>query len=218
MRPIGNERFDVSFRNVLGEDDFDRVWAAVDPQRTIVFWGIQGAPGQVWAYNWVLDRASVIELPFDGIFAGFESSLTLEEVSLLFPNLDAMPFSLDDARFKGGAPRLYIVQNGVLGVLNGSNLPATLEVAQFAPYGENVARLRAVWPDTDATQGVSVTIEASQRRGDGPLTRSAGNMQSSGRIPIRSRGKHMTLRLDINNPNWTYANAVTIEVEAGGVR
>jgi hypothetical protein len=218
VRPIGNEKFDASFREALGEDDFERVWAVVDPQRTIVAWGIPGVPGRIWIYNWVLDRASVLKLPFDGIFAGFENSQTLEEVSSAYPNIDTMPFSLDDPRFQGGAPRLYVVQNGQVGVMAGVNLTATLKTAQFAAYGDNLARVRAIWPDTDAVSGVTVTVEASQRRGDTPRTVSSSNMQASGRVPLQSRGKYMTVAVRIASPDWDYCNGVMIEAAQGGVR
>jgi hypothetical protein len=218
VRPIGNEKFDTSFREALGEDDFERVWAVVDPQRTIVAWGIPGVPGQIWVYNWVLDRASVLRLNFEGLFAGFENSQTLEEVSVTYPDLDAMPFSLDDPRFQGGAPRLYVVQNGQVGVLAGSPLAATLEISQFAPSGDALTRLRAVWPETDATELVTVTVEACQRRGDVPVSVSGNALQDSGRIPLRVRGKYMTIRTEIADPNWTYANAITLEASQGGLR
>lgn len=218
VRPIGNEKFDVSFREALGEDDFGRVWATVDPQRTIVAWGITGNPGQIWIYNWVLDRATVLELPFEGIFAGFENSQTLEEVSVDYPDLDAMPYSLDDPRFQGGAPRLYVVQSGQVGVLAGANLIPTFKTAQFAAYGDNLGRVRAVWPDTDATEGVTVTVEAVQRRGDAPRVVSGSNMQDSGRIPLQTRGKYVTVAVRIDNPDWSYCNGVMIEASRGGMR
>ena len=218
VRPIGNEKFDTSFREALGEDDFERVWATVDPQRTIVAWGIPGVPGQIWVYNWVLDRASVLKLNHDAIFSGFENSQTLEEVSVTYPDLDAMPFSLDDPRFQGGAPRLYVVQNGQVGVLAGAPLVAKIKTAQFPPFGDDLTRLRAVWPDTDAVTGLTVTVEASQRRGDTPNVVTGSNLQDSGRIPLLVRGKNMTLQLEINSTDWTYANAVTLEASSGGLR
>ncbi len=218
VRPIGNEKFDVSFREVLGEDDFERVWATVDPQRTIVAWGITGAPGQIWIYNWVLDRASVLELSHDGIFSGFENSQTLEEVSVAYPNIDTMPFSLDDPRFQGGAPRLYVVQSGQVGVMGGSPLVATLKTAQFAANGDNLTRLRAVWPDTDAIAGITATVEANQRRGDTRSVVTSTSLQDSGRMPLQVRGKHMTVQVSIDNANWSYFNAVTLEGSLGGLR
>lgn len=218
VRPIGNEKFDTSFRAALG-DEFERVFATVDPQRTQVCWAIPGVPGQIWVYNWVLDRATVLNLPVDGIFAGFENSQTLEEVSAANPDLDAMTLSLDDPRFKGGAPTLYVVQGGVLGVLASANLlTAELECAQFPMFGARGARFRALWPDTDAVTGITATVRTAQRQGDAVEARTGTNMQESGRIPLQHRGKFVNIGLRIANNDWSYVNGVVIEAEPGAAR
>lgn len=218
VRPIGNEKFDQSFREALG-DEFERVYATVDPQRTQVCWAIPGAPGQIWVYNWVLDRATVLELTVDGIFAGFENSQSLEEVSVTYPDIDLMTPSLDDPRFKGGAPSLYIVQSGILGVLGASTLlSADLETAQFPMFGTQGARIRAVWPDTDATAGITATVRAAQRQGDMKASRTGSSLQESGRIPLQHRGKQLNFRLQIANNDWSYVNGMVIEADPGAMR
>jgi hypothetical protein len=218
VRPIGNEKFDKSFRAALG-DEFGRVYAAVDPQRTLVCWAIPGVPGKVWVYNWVLDRATVLELGVDGIFAGFENSQTLEQVSAAFPDIDAMTISLDDPRFKGGAPALYIVQSGVLGVLASSTLlTANLETAQFPMFGAQGARFRAIWPDTDAVAGITATVRTAQRQGDTVETRTGTNLQASGRIPLQHRGKFVNVGVSIADNDWSYINGAVIEASAGALR
>ena len=218
VRPIGNEKFDQSFRAALGSE-FERVYATVDPQRTQVCWAIPGVPGQIWVYNWVLDRATVLELNVDGVFSGFENSQSLEEVSVTYPNIDTMPFSLDDPRFKGGAPSLYVVQGGAVGVLASPTLlAADLETAQFPLFGMQGARMRAVWPDTDATAGITVSVRTAQRQGDPPVTRTGSSLQSSGRIPLQHRGKFLNMRVQIANNDWTYANGVVLEADPGAMR
>ncbi|MGJ3625958.1 hypothetical protein AB5I41_01475 [Sphingomonas sp. MMS24-JH45] len=120
LKPIGNEKFDQTFRDTVSQDDYEKLWSAVDPKRSLVMWGLPGTPGRIWVYNWVLDRASTIETPFAGLFTGYSSSLTLEQVSAAYPNLDTMPYSLDDPRFQGGDPRLYVVTtNNEIGALSG---------------------------------------------------------------------------------------------------
>jgi len=218
VRPIGNEKFDQTFRAAVG-DEFERIYATIDPQRTQVCWAIPGVPGQIWVYNWVLDRATVLELNVDGIFAGFENSDTLEQVAVEFPNIDTMPISLDDPRFKGGVPSLYVVQGGAVGVLGSPTLlTADLETAQFAMFGSQGARIRALWPDTDAVSGLTVTVRAAQRQGDVVSSRSASNLQDSGRVPLQHRGKFLNMRLRIQDNNWSYVNGMVIEADPGAMR
>lgn len=217
-RPIGKEKFDQTFRNALGPDNFERIHAAVDPEQTRVYWGIPGVVGTIWGYDWALDRPFTIELPFDGIFAGFENSTDLDALAVLYPDLDAMPYTLDDPRWSGGAPRLYVVQNGQVGSLTGANMAAEMVGGEFAPSKNNLTRLRAVWPETDAIAGITVTVTQKQRKGDGGQVKSASNLQTSGRIPLQARGKFMSFKVAIDDPDWTYIDALTLEASAGGLR
>lgn len=220
IRPIGNEKFDQSFRDAVSPDQYEQMWAATDPKRSLFFWGNPGAPGTIWVYNWVLDRASTITLPFVGFFAGYESSLTLEQVSALYSNIDTMPYSLDDPRFQGGDPRLYFAgPDGTIGALSGPNLKAALEFgwAEFNPG--QVTRMRGVWSGGDATSGVTITVDARQRIGDGEEVRSHGAMQASGRIPLRARGRFMRLKKETAaGTDWTFDPGVELECEGAGVR
>lgn len=218
IRPIGNEKFDRSFRDALGEDAFERIYAAVDPKNTRVYWGIPGLTGNIWVYDWALDRATVIETPFDGIFAGFENSTDLDTLAGTYPDLDAMPYTLDDPRWSGGAPRLYIVQDGQVGTLTGGNLVASFQTGDLEPAQGRNYRTRAMWPETDAIAGVTFSIREKQRRGDGGAVRTGSNMQTSGRIPLRANGKYYEMTVAINDPDWTYIDAVTFEGNAGGIR
>lgn len=217
-RPIGDQKFDKSFRENIGPDDFERLWAAIDPENTRVVWGIPGITGTVWVYDWSLDRATTLSLPFDGLFAGFETSTDLDSLAATYPDLDAMPYTLDDPRWSGGAPRFYLVQDGQVGVLAGANMVARITTGEFAPYDKQATRLRAIWPDTDAIAGVSFTVTEAQRRGDGGQTKTGSNMQASGRIPLRANGKYMVFDLTINNPDWSYIDGFVMEGSAGGVR
>lgn len=220
LKPIGNEKFDQSFRDTVSQDDYEKLWAAVDPKRSLVMWGLPGTPGRIWVYNWVLDRASTIEIPFAGFFAGYSSSLTLEQVSAAYPNLDTMPYSLDDPRFQGGDPRLYVVTSAnEVGALSGPNLQATLAMGWITPADPNVARVRSVWPIGDAIDGITVSIDARQQIGGGQSIRIENDMQASGRVPMRCRGKQMQPTIThAAGSAWTYSSGFDLEYEAGGLR
>lgn len=220
LRPIGNEKFDQAFRDSVAESDAENMWSAVDPKRSLVFWGVPGTPGRIWVYNWVIDRASTIEIPFLGLFAGYESSLSLEDVAALYPDLDTMPYSLDDARFQGGDPRLYVVdRSSRIGALAGPNLAASIKMGWATLADPLVARVRAVQPMSDAITGVTVTIDARQQMG-GPLgVVTSGAIQRSGRVAVRARGKYMAITTNIAaGVRWSYATGLDVDYDTGGAR
>jgi len=220
ITPIGNEKFDQSFRDAVSPDTLDQVWSAVDPKRSLVFWGIAGTPGTIWAYNWVLGKATTLSFPFHGFFPGFTTSLSLEEVSALYPNIDTMPYSLDDPRFQGGDPRLYFVgPDDTVGALSGVNLAAAFKFGFVSLWSTQVARINSAWPETDATTDVTVTVDAKNRLGDAEHITSSGMMQASGRVPLRCRGRYQSPGMAIGaGVDWSYAKAIGFDGEGAGVR
>lgn len=220
LRAIGNEKFDQSFRDAVSGSDFESIWSAVDPKRSLVFWGTPGTPGRVWVYNFALDKVTTLLLPFNGFFSGYESSIDLEGVAALYPDLDTMPYSLDDPRFQGGDPRLYFVnENNQLGALSGDNLAAVLTTGWLNPANNKIARVRSVWPITDATGGIEVRIDHRQRMGNPPDPQTSGMMQASGRVPLRCRGQYLSVSLRFAaGDEWSYVQGFDLDYEAGGYR
>lgn len=220
LRPIGNEKFDRHFRDTVPRADWEKLHAAVDPRRTLVMWGMPGAPGRIWLYNWALDRATSIVAPFDGLFSGYEAGVTLEALDAAYPGgLETVPYSLDDPRFDGGSPSLYVVQNQQLGLFAGAPLEVKIKQGFVAPGKGKRFRLRAVWPEIDATSGVTVGIEGRQRMGDLPDAVSSGVMQSSGRIPMRVAGKYFVPQFTVAaGTDWGIFTGYALEGEPAGVR
>lgn len=219
IRPIGDEKFNRDFLSQVPADEFERIWAVVDPTLPIVYWALPGSPGKVWAYNFDLDRLGDISLPFNGVFPGFENSQNMEEIAATYPDLDAMPFSLDDPRFAGGSPRVYFVDSArEIGTLTGRNLVSSFTHSQFAPAKEKQLRFQGIWPDTDATSGITVKVDARQRRGDPEAVRTATGPQASGKIPIYHRGRFISVTGEIDNADWSYIAGYEIQATLGGER
>jgi len=219
LRPIGNEKFDRHFRDYVPREDWETLYAAVDPKRTLVMWGYPGAPGRIWVYNWVLDRASMISVEFEGLFSGFDTSVSIDDLDAIYTGgIDTIPYSLDDPRFAGGAPSLYVVQGGQLGVLSGSPLRAFVKQGN-ASTGDRRLMIKAVWPEIDATSGVRVLLEAKQRMGDVVTQKTSGEMQQSGRIPIRASGKYFVPGFEIDaGTDWSTFTGYRLEKSATGRR
>jgi hypothetical protein len=97
-------------------------------------------------------------------------------------------------------------------------MAAEMESGDFAPSKTNTTRLRAVWPETDAIAGITVSVRQSQRKGDTGTLRTGSNLQASGRIPLQANGKFFALKVEIDDPSWTYIDALTLEASAGGLR
>lgn len=217
LTPIGGEKVDRYFQDRVAREDYDKVFSAVDPQKKLVFWCVPG--GFVLVYHFELDRWSLIDLALDGVFAGFTSSLSLEAVSALYPDLDTMPYSLDDSRFSGGAPRFYVVQAGQVGTLTGDNLAASFEYSFNQFTAGYVTRFRAIRPITDCVTGNVVSLDCRARMGDAPNEVVASELRTSGVLPIRASGRFSKAAWDIAAASdWSFAQGLEFEYDQGGAR
>jgi len=217
--PIGSEKVDRTFQAMTARDDYERMFAAVDPRNKLVFWCIPGTPGALWVYNFELRRWSFGQFSIQGIFSGFTSSIGLETVSASYPDLDAMPYSLDDPRFSGGSPQLYGIAGGAMGTFTGDTLDAEFELSfsQFSPG--RTTRLRAIRPIGDAVDGQSIEVDCRARLGDTAAISYAGALRNSGVLPIRCTSRYMKPKWSISGGSeWSYAQGMEFEFEAGGAR
>lgn len=217
IKPIGNEKIDRTFRLNVVRDDYERMFAAVDPENTLVYWGIPGTPGTIYIYNWVLDAWSTARVNFDGLFSGFSASVNSDSTGIT--DIDGSTFGVDDPRFSGGAPRFYCVQSGKAGALSGTPLQATIKLGftQYVPGRR--ARITAVRPIGDVISGLTLTADARQRLGDDERLTTVSTINATGRMPIRCGGRYIALSLTIAaGVAWTYMQGFELEFQPGGVR
>jgi hypothetical protein len=219
ITPIGSEKVDRYFQSRVAREEYESLYASVDPQRKLVVWCYAGSPGFLLVYHYELDRWSIVEIGCEGIFSGFTSSTTLEAISAIYPDIDTMPYSLDDPRFSGGSPRFYLVQDGMVGAMTGDNLPASFEYSFSQVTPGLRTRFRSVRPITDCIVGNVVSLDVRHRLGDVPSPVTASEMRDSGVMPIRASGMFVRPAWEIAaGADWTYAQGLSLEYDAGGER
>lgn len=221
LKNIGSEKVDRTFAKTINRDDLNRIFTAVDPQNKLVMWGIPGSPGTIWLYNFELDRWAYGELNFTGVFPGFTTSVSLEDLpSLGYTNLDTMAISLDDPRWSGGNPRMYLVDEArKVGTLTGDTLAADFELGYTQLVQGRQARVRSMRPITDAVTGMTASINAKQRMGDTDNVTSTTTLRASGVMPLRGKGRYHKSRIRIAaGTDWDYFQGLEVECEVGGVR
>lgn len=220
LRPIGTEKVDRSFVANIARSDLESLFAAVDPANKLVFWGRPGAPGQIWVYNFELDRWATLSLAFNGLFPGYTTSIGLEDLAVIYPDLDAMTISLDDPRWQGGAPRMYLVgSDNKLGTLSGAKLAARIDLPFLELATGRRARVRKVRPVTDAIGGITLELNAKARLGDVQNAATWGSITSSGIVPVRASGRYISISTRIAAGTvWDYIQRLEVELGAGGMR
>lgn len=219
LSAIGSEKVDREFQKAIDRADYERIHAALDPVNKLVMWAIPGSPGRVFIFNYELARWTDAVLQVEGIFSGVTPSTTLEEVSALYPSLEMVPGSFDDAIFRGNQPKVYFVQNRTLATLSGPALGALWQLPMMELSGDRISRVRDVRPVTDCTDGNAVTLNMRSRIGDAPNTVPCSAMRASGVMPVRCSGRYTAPVWSIAaGSQWSFANALGLEYEAAGGR
>ncbi len=145
------------------------VQAAVDwPNRCIV-WTIPGDGGAfvgLLYYNWETQMWAHVGLATDCVFASGVAGLTLEQVAALYPDIDAMPESLDSPSFAARGRSLAAMIGGIQYQLMGSSLAAVFESGEFQPQPGKRVFVRSVAPIVaEQSEGTLVTVTGRERAG-----------------------------------------------------
>ena len=216
-RPIGYEAIDQTFLTRYSRSDLVNIYAVVDPRNHRYLVSMPGSPGQIYAYDWLLERWSLIEMSLTGIVSAFTSNISLDALDALYPSgLDSIPVSLDSPIFQGGEPRLYVVDgSGALGTLTGPNVPAVIEWP-LRDIGMRARPFMAL-PATDCTADMSLLIDARARLGDSQRSVARSEIRPSGHMPLRANGRYWKPRIEIAaGANWSFFQGLQIEYGAGG--
>lgn len=130
-QPIGAERVDRTFKDNVSASNLETVKAAADPDEKMVYFRYVKTDGQssFLIYDWQLDRWSQSDQNVSGLGTIVTSSLTLEDLDVLFPDgIDSVSLSVDSAEFSGGRPALAgFSADWRVGYFTGPNLEAQVQ-------------------------------------------------------------------------------------------
>lgn len=220
LKPIGENQINRTFFDFYEMADIETLMtSAIDPRRSLVMWAM---PDRIWIYNWNLDRWSIIETNVVGVSTGFTSNKSLEDLDTLYPGgIDTIPFSLDDANWRGGSPFLTVINSdNEIGTFDGAGyLVATLEMNRIEFFPGRSARVRKMRLMSDATMGVTADLAYAQRLGEQLVDRTTTTMRDSGDMPIRVTGRYIAPKITFaTDSDWNYAHSLDITANPGGNR
>jgi hypothetical protein len=137
--PIGANKVDKTFYEMVDQNNMHRIDGCIDPLNKLVYWAfpslsnINGNPDYIIAYNWVLDRWSLIQVTCETIFYSLSFGFTLD--TMPGGTLDQIVPSLDSRVWTGGALTLSGFTNThALGYFNGPNLSPLFDSSEMEPF------------------------------------------------------------------------------------
>jgi len=200
---------------------FDKVQAAVDWPNRCVFWTVPGDTGQTVAllcHNWETGNWSVLDMAPEYIFASGRDGVTLEQVSAIYPDLDAMPISLDSPEFLARGRSLAGFFGGDLCQITGDSLPAQFETGEFQPAPGRRAFVREVTPIiTDDAASARVTLRGRDDQRSILRAQADVALGSMGFAPMAFDARYFRVAVSLPaGAVWTDAFGFQMDMEVSG--
>ncbi|MGE0116819.1 MAG: hypothetical protein AB7S71_14865 [Dongiaceae bacterium] len=235
LRAIGHHRVDRHFWNDVNQTYLHRISAAIDPVNKLYvvsypgpgsdFTG--GTPNRLLIYNWAADRWSRADVEMEMIHqAASQAGYTLDGLDAYLPNLDGLPFSLDNRVWTGSGRLLLAAFTTAhqIGFFNGANLAATVDTGEAQLVPGRRALLRSVRPLVDgagaSSSSVSVRAGTRNRTVDPVSFDAPAPMNASGRCPVRANGRYLRARIEVAaGADWRHIQGIDdIEASPAGFR
>jgi hypothetical protein len=181
-----------------------------------VVWNYANVDGgrSIIIYNWQLSKWSRAITETTSVGNAATTGTTLEGLSLLYPNLDNMPASLDDRLWIGGKFLFAGTKNDKIVTFTGSTYNSELITPDLEVGYNSVATL--VRPQID---NGSATIKVASRRelDDNIQFGSSVSTSSEGRASVRSAGRYHRFSVSPTG-NWTNAISIDVDLKPQGSR
>ena len=194
--PIGTQRVNQWFLNQADNDRIQETHATIDWPSESIVWAFISRGGSGFdrfiRYSWGQNRWAEGELAVDRFVDTSGGGLTLEQIGAIYPDLEAVPFSLDDPRWSARFRVLAAYRNNDFAVFSGPSLAARIETGEFQPVpGRRVfaSRARMLGEGAQLWKVAPATYQNDRQSNFGPF-RGAG---VAGWAPMRADGQSMRI-------------------------
>lgn len=222
-RPIGYGKTNSKISGHFGAEAAN-IAAAIDPYHSRVYWAIDynnsGVFSEILVYDWLLCAWSRIELELKALLPIYSVGYSLEGLDKVCANIDSLPYSLDDPKWRGGRPILGALDaQGRLCSFSGPAMAAVVESQEFSLRSglvQNLDYVRPVIDGDDFTLSVGTrakpTAAVSWRRAQKPS-------KLTGRVHVLVRARYVRMKLHMPaGATWSHIRGFESQLEPLGLR
>lgn len=226
-RAIGNQKVDAWFWANVNQDHLHRISATIDPARKLYIVAFpstessSGEPDTLLLYNWTIDRWSRAEVAVS-VLCRMMSKLgyTMDSLDADYPDLDAMPLSLDSALLTGSPLSQLAAFDAArrMAFFEGPALAAEIDTVEAELSPGRRSFVQSVRPL--ANGGVlSVQLGTRERTNDPVTWATEVSQDSAGNCRQRSSARYHRARVRVaGDGSWTHAQGIDVEAVAEGGR
>lgn len=226
ISPIGFEKVDRTVFKRLKTSSISKIYAAVDPFFSRVYWAVDydgnGIYDEMLVYDWQLTKWTPIDISVFFILPIAAFGYTLEGLDAVSASLEALPFSLDSKAWQSGAPLLAGFSTDFkLGGFQGNSLEAIVTTPEIGETNGQIMRTTSTAPVCDAeTSFVSIGVRMRRRNVDPivwqPEVEASYN---TGRVRKITRARFHRFRHRVPaGETWTHIKGIDVETAPAGFR
>lgn len=231
--PIGTNRVDRTIYGMVDFGNIHRVEGRVDPTTKMIYWAFpslantNGNPDTILAYNWVLDKFSIITgVTLETLLFSLSFGTTL--ANMPGGALSNINIPLASRQWTGGA----LIFGGFdtshrLSYFNGPALQAVIDTTEMQPFPGQLTFVQNTRPIVDggidnplATPSVpTVQLSTRDRLMDTPVAGAAASLNYFGTCPLTANGRYIKAETVIpGGSNWQHFQGIELEARPNGVQ
>ncbi|HUV66460.1 MAG TPA: hypothetical protein VMW24_21400 [Sedimentisphaerales bacterium] len=213
LSEIGKNRLDNTVLSEIDKNSLHRVSTAIN-EFGIIFFAYPtsgGNPDRIAIYNPFRDRWGTAEIENEilGLYRG--GAQDIDSAPLASRDIDADPYLIDSAEFKGGEPVLAVFDpSHRLATLEGIALDAVFETGEGAFEGGRRNYVNRQRPIIEGTGTTTVAIGTRELLSETSSFGSTASLNGEGEATLRGSGRYMKFRTTVTGG---FDNAIGIEVE-----
>lgn len=228
--PIGAQKVDRTFFNLVNQTYLYRLSATVDPllkHYVVAFTSVNSADGRndvVWRYNWEVNRWApdiqqvdiVAELLTNVGYTGDNFPTATGATSPDDPGVLS-----PDSSLLTGSPK---AQLGAFGQANkmafftGPSLEATLQTVEGQVSQGMRTLVTEIWPEIDGGT-LTAAVQTRNRLNDAQTTSAYSSQNTVGFVPVRNNARYMQALVKVAaGSTWTHAEGINVTTKQAGVR
>lgn len=219
--PIGSNKIDRWFFPRIDNSRLDTIQGMADIVNSRAIWAVtleasSVAPDTLIVYDWSTNKWSRIDLDVEALFMWWSGGITLEEIDLLYPSIDAVPYSLDSRIWNVGVLQpAYFTPDHRLSLHGATVLPGTVETAEGQLFPPMRAHVRRIRPLVEGDASGSVQIGSRNRQADPVVWSTASAINGVGDCPVRNNARYQRVRVNATGV-WTKITGVDVDAVAEG--
>ena len=145
----------------------------------------------------------------------WSGGMTLEELAVLWPNLELVPYSLDSRIWQTGVLQPAYFVNHALCLHGKTPLTGVVETAEGQLFPGKRAHVRRIRPLVTGSTAVGVQVGSRNRQGDAYSWSATVSVNTIGDCPVRSNARYHRVRLTLGG-RWEEATGIDADAVPEG--